>query len=206
MDELKGIIKGSYNIGEKIIEGCKYQLLFFLYLLRGGIIFGLFPSIAAVFQSLYTQIRDKQTLSAKEFSLYYKKHFKISNQLGFTSLSVLLFLWIDLRISAIYIQQPILHFFLLCLFIFILGASLYLFSALTRYELSYFQYLQRAFLLFFCNLIETIAILFGLYLSSIVLALFPALFFIAAVPIYGLPIVWFGLQAMEKAEKKAARL
>ncbi|MGM0123946.1 hypothetical protein IGI37_001320 [Enterococcus sp. AZ194] len=206
MEELKGIIKGSYVIGEKIIQAAKYQVLFIVYVLRGGIILGFFPSLAAVFYGLYQQIRKKELITRQTFSRYYKETFKISNQLGFTALASLIFLWLDLRISATYIHLPIIHFFLLILFVLVFGASIFIFPALCRYELTYKQYIQRVGILFFCNFIETIAIILGIYLATIVLTLFPMLLVFAAVPIFSLPLVWFGIQAMNKAEQKAATL
>lgn len=206
MGDLKGIIKGSYVIGEIVIQAMKYQIFFFLFVLRGGILFGLFPSIAAVSQGIYQQIIEEESISLKKFSTHYKQYFKIGNQLGYTVCGVLVFLWIDLRISATYIQLPILHYFLLFLFILFMGGSLYIFPSLCRYELTYRQYIQRSGLLVFCNLIETIAIIFGLYLSTILMAFFPILLVVASVALYGFPIVWFGIQAMKRAERKAAKL
>lgn len=87
-----------------------------------------------------------------------------------------------------------------------MGGSLYIFPSLCRYELTYRQYIQRSGLLVFCNLIETIAIIFGLYLSTILMAFFPILLVVASVALYGFPIVWFGIQSMKRAERKAAKL
>ena len=79
MKDLRGIIKLSYVIGQTLIQGVMYQLYFLLYALRGVIILGVFPSLAAVFQSLYNQIRHGDELKREAFQEYYKGYFKIAN-------------------------------------------------------------------------------------------------------------------------------
>ena len=202
MKDLRGIIKLSYVIGQTLIQGVMYQLYFLLYALRGVIILGVFPSLAAVFQSLYNQIRHGDELKREAFQEYYKGYFKIANQLGYTFLAILGFLWFDLRVSGTFIHSTVLHFILLVFFVFALGTSLYVFPALCRYELTYKQYLQRTVILFLSNLVGTLAMLVGVFVGTFVVTIFPILLFVSTVPIYVLPIIWFGIQGMEKAERK----
>lgn len=202
MKDLRGIIKLSYVIGQILIQGALYQLYFLLYALRGVIILGVFPSLAAVFQSLYNQIRHGESFKKEAFHQYYLDYFKIGNQLGYTYLAILSFLWFDLRVSGTFIHSTVLHFILLIFFIFALGTSLYVFPALCRYELTYKQYLQRSIILFLSNLVGTVAMLVGVFVGTFLVTIFPILLFAATVPIYVLPLVWFGIQGMEKAERK----
>lgn len=202
MKDLRGIIKLSYTVGQVLIQGALYQLYFLLYTLRGGIILGVFPSLAAVFQSLYNQIRHGENFNKETFHTYYQEYFKIGNKLGYTYLVILSFLWFDLRVSGTFIHSTILHFILLIFFVFVLGTSLYIFPALCRYELTYKQYLQRSIILFLSNVIGTIAMLVGVFVATFLVTVFPILLFIATVPIYVFPLIWFGIQGMEKAERK----
>ncbi|NKC68110.1 YesL family protein [Vagococcus fluvialis] len=202
MKDLRGIIKLSYVIGQILIQGVMYQLYFLLYALRGVIVLGVFPSLAAVFQSLYNQLRHGENVKRENFEEYYKGYFKIANQLGYTYLAILGFLWFDLRVSGTFIHSTVLHFILLVFFVFALGTSLYVFPSLCRYELTYKQYLQRSVILFLSNLVGTLAMLVGVFAGTFLVTLFPILLFVATVPIYVLPLIWFGMQGMERAESK----
>ena len=44
--------------------------------------------------------------------------------------------------------------------------------------------------------------LVGVFVGTFVVTIFPILLFVATIPIYVLPIIWFGIQGMEKAERK----
>ncbi|KAF1302119.1 DUF624 domain-containing protein [Enterococcus saccharolyticus] len=202
MKEMKGIIKGSYVLGQRIIDGLILQFLFIVYTLRGGIVLGFFPALASVFQVIYLALTHKGGKFKSTFQESYKENFRISNQLGFTALTVCLFLWVDLRISGNYIQVPILHYLLILLFILALGTSLFLFPVVCRYSLTYVEYLRQAAILFFTNLIEAIAILVGVFLVVWLYVIFPILLIIAGVPLLLFPIIWFALQAMIKTERK----
>lgn len=207
MKEMKGIIKGSYVLGQTIIDGLHLQLLFLLYTLRGGVIFGLFPALASVFQVIYLfLIRGKDSVKIKEsFQVFYKQYFKMSNYLGYTLAGMGLFLAFDLRVSKTFIQSAIIHYGLILLLVLFLGACLFVYPVLCRYELTYRQYLRQAVGLFFTNLIESIAMLFGTFLVLSIYVAFPILLVIAGVPLFVFPSIWFGLQAMKKMEDKASK-
>lgn len=208
MKEMKGIIKGSYVLGQTIIDGLHLQLLFLLYTLRGGIILGLFPALASVFQVIYLfLVRGKDSVKVKEsFQQFYKQYFKMSNYLGYTLAAIGLFLAFDLRVSKTFIQSAVIHYGLIVLLVLFLGACLFVYPVLCRYELTYRQYLRQAVGLFFTNIIESIAMLFGTFLVLSIYVAFPILLVIAGVPLFIFPSIWFGLQAMKKMEEKASKV
>jgi uncharacterized membrane protein YesL len=74
---------------------------------------------------------------------------------------------------------------------------------LCRYSLKYREYLRQAAILFFSNIIESIAILVGVFIVVWLYVIFPILLVIAGVPLLIFPIIWFALQAMVKTERKA---
>lgn len=205
MKELQGIFKVIDKIGKLLISGAKYQFFFLVYVLRGFILIGFFPSLAAVFQCLYNQIRKKTDVKNEAFKSYYKEYFKLANQLGYFFSSILVFLWIDLKISSLYIHMFILHLVLLIFFLLVLGSSLYSFPAICRYQLTFKQYIQRSFLLFLSSIPETIAMVIGIGLATILINTFVILLFVASVPLISFPIVWFSIQGMEKIEKRVLR-
>ena len=203
MKEMRGIIKGSYVLGQRIIDGLVLQFLFIVYTLRGGIVLGFFPALAAIFQVIYLAITRKEVRIRTAFDQFYKENFKISNQLGFSALAGGLFLFVDLQVSRLYIKQPVLHYFLILLFVLYLGTSLFLFPTLCRYDLRYREYLRQAAILFFTNLIESLAILVGVFVVVWLYVLLPIVLVVAGLPLLIFPVSWFSLQAMIKTEGKA---
>lgn len=208
MKEMRGIIKGSYVLGQRMIDGLYLQFLFILYTLRGGIVLGVFPALAAVFQVIYLFIiRGKDQVKIPvSFKEFYFKYFKMSNYLGYTMLGLCLFLAFDLRISKLYIQSPVIHYGLILILILVFGACLFVFPTLCRYELSYKQYVRQAVGLFFTNLTESIAMLIGAFLVIGLYVAFPILLIIAGVPLFVFPVMWFALQGMKKIEGKVESL
>lgn len=206
MKEMKGIIKGSYVLGQTIIDGLHLQLLFLLYTLRGGIVLGLFPALASVFQVIYLFIiRGRDSVKVNEsFQTFYKKYFKMSNYLGFTLAGIGFFLAFDLRVSKVFIQSAVVHYALIFLLVLFLGACLFVYPVLCRYELTYSQYIRQSVGLFFTSIIESIAMLFGSFVVLSIYVAFPILLPFAGVPLFVFPAIWFGLQAMKKMEEKAS--
>lgn len=208
MREMKGIIKGSYVLGQTIIDGLYLQLLFILYTLKGAVLFGFFPALAAVFQVIYLFfVRGKEYVKIREeYGLFYRKYFKMSNYLGYTMLAVGGFLTFDLQVNKTYVQSAIVHYGLILLFILFLGTCLFVFPALCRYELTYKQYLRQAVTLFFTNLTEAIAMLVGTFVIMAIYVGIPILLVIAGVPLIIVPVMWFALQGMKKTEARADTL
>lgn len=208
MREMRGIIKGSYVLGQTIIDGLYLQLLFILYTLRGAIVLGVFPALASVFQVIYLFfIRGKEYVKIREeYGQFYKKYFKMSNYLGYTMLAVGAFLYFDLQVNKTFIQSAVVHYGLILIAILFLGTCLFVFPVLCRYELTYKQYLRQSVALFFTNLTESIAMLVGTFVIMAIYVGLPILLVIAGVPLIIVPIIWFALQGMKKTEAKADTL
>lgn len=203
MNKMNGIVKLSYSLGSKIIQGIILQVYFLLYSFKGGLVLGIFPALSAVYSSIYHTIIDKEWKKASVvFKRYYQENFKMSNLLGYTCLVVGLLVAFDLRISDQYLNEPFIHFFLIILMLFVLGTSLFIFPSISRYELSYRQHFHQAFILFFSNLMESIAILLSFFIVVFLCVTFPILLIVAGIPLFMFPIVWFSLQAMRKSEEK----
>lgn len=203
MNKMNGIVKVSYSLGSKIIQGILLQVYFLLYSLRGGVVLGVFPALSAISAILYHTILDKEW---KKISIVYKKYyqenFKLSNQLGYTFLLIGLILTLDLKVSTTYLKQPVIHFVLIFMMILILGTALFIFPSLSRYQLGYKNHIRQAFILFFSNLVESIAILLSFFIVIFLCVTFPILLIVAGIPLFMFPIVWFSIQAMKKSEEK----
>ncbi|MHC5269744.1 YesL family protein [Enterococcus sp. LJL98] len=208
MREMKGIIKGSYVLGQTIIDGLFLQLLFVLYTLRGAIILGIFPALASVFQVIYLFfIRGKEMVKIREeFGRFYQKYFKMSNYLGYTMSAIGGFLYFDLQVNKTFIRSALIHYGLIIVLVLFLGACLFVFPVLCRYELTYKQYLRQAVALFFTNLTESIAMLVGTFVVMWIYVGLPILLVIAGIPLIVTPVIWFALQGMKKTEAKVESL
>lgn len=208
MREMKGIIKGSYVLGQTIIDGLYLQLLFVLYTLRGAIVLGVFPALASVFQVIYLFfMRGKDNVKIREeYGQFYKKYFKMSNYLGYTMALIGGFLYFDLQVNKTFIRSAVVHYGLIFILVLFLGACLFVFPVLCRYELTYKQYLRQAVALFFMNLTESIAMLVGTFVVMWIYVGLPILLIIAGIPLIVTPVIWFALQGMKKTEAKVDAL
>ncbi len=190
-------------LGNLLIYLLKLQAFFLVFTFLGGVVLGIFPSLATVLDYLVHSLDKKQDDLNLTFSTYKKRwssYFKSANLLGFSLSALFLFLVVDLQISKIFLHSLPLHLALFTLLVLLLGIACYLFPSLTRYNLTVLQHFKQAAYLFLANLIPTVAMLAGLLLASALMTLFPILVLIGLVPLLLLPIAHFALQAMLKVE------
>lgn len=200
---MKNLTEKSYHIGEFLLELVQLQMYWLLFSLKGGIILGVFPATATVVQYFLYKFEEKPLEEAslyQWFNIQFKQSFKVTNQLGWISTVVLLVLRIDLQVSRYFIQNKGVHFLLLFLLVLVLGTNLYLFPSYLRYQLTFFQYFKQAFFLFLSTIPETIAMIVGIFLLTMVNVLLPILTVVALVPLFVLPITWFAYRGMLKIE------
>lgn len=203
----KGFLATMVEWGEVIGNFFIIQFQFVIYTLRGGIILGVFPAVAATFNFMFQFFIDKDSMPPlmKGFSDSWKKHFKSANQVGYTLLLSFGFLYFDLRINENVIQSSVLHTLLLIL-IFILGfVTIYTFTVLVGHSLTFKQTLKQAFFVSLSTPMFTIAAILGLMIMYELLNyfIFIAIFFGA--PLIILPIAWFtfsGLQKIDELKKE----
>ncbi|GHU39828.1 hypothetical protein FACS1894193_00960 [Bacilli bacterium] len=200
---MNSISAKSQVLGNLLIYLLKLQAFFLAFTFLGGVILGIFPSIATVIDYLIHSLDKKQDnlkLTFSTFKTRWQSYFKTANILGFSLSAIFLFLMIDLQVSKNFLHSLPLHLMLFALLVLFLGISCYLFPSLSRYDLMPLQHLKQAAFLFLANLITTVAMLAGLLLASALMTLFPILVFIGLVPLLLLPIAHFSLQAMCKVE------
>ncbi|GAB2022164.1 hypothetical protein RyT2_12380 [Pseudolactococcus yaeyamensis] len=193
----------SQVLGSLLINLLKLQGFFLIFTLLGGIIFGIFPSIATVLDYLIHSLNQKQehlSLDLTTFKTKWRSYFTSANILGFSLSAICLFLVVDLYISKTFLHIFPIHIMLVILLVLLLGIACYLFPSLTRYDLTLLQHIKQAAFLFLANLITTVAMIVGIFLASALMTLFPILVIIGLVPLLLLPIAHFALQAMLKIE------
>ncbi|EMF0131157.1 DUF624 domain-containing protein [Enterococcus hirae] len=194
----------TYSLGKFLLFLIKLQVFWFLSVLKGCILLGTFPASVTVLKFFYHLFEEKQIPQVlySDFQTSFNNLFISTNQLGYAAGMLLGFLWMDLRIAAVYLQNPFIHMGILLLFIATVIVILYLFPVFLRYDLSFTQYFKQALFLSLCSLIETVAIILGIFVVTVVSTFFPILTIVAFVPLFCLPLSWFSLQSMIKIEEK----
>lgn len=182
-----------------------FSLHFFIliYSLKGFVIFGLPPAVAATFHIMYRWIvyREYDIVISKEFSVFYAENFWKANKIGWLLMGGSLLFMGDLMISKQMIQSQIIHILLVILFIVFLLLSAYIFPVFVRYDYhSLFAYIRQSFFIGIASLPQSIAIfVLGVLLYNVFHWIpFIALFFGAPLFIGG--ISWFAFQGILKAE------
>ena len=182
-----------------------FSLQFFIlfYSLKGFIIFGFFPAVAATFQVMYRWIvyREYDIVISKQFSIFYAENFWKANKIGWLLTGSALLLAGDLMISKQMIQSPIIHTVLVIVFIIFLLLGAYIFPVFVRYDYhALIVYFKQSFFIGIASLPQSIAIfILGTLLYKVFHWIpFVALFFGAPMLIGG--ISWFAFQGILKAE------
>lgn len=200
---LNNVIKKLFKFGIWLSNFMLLQLLWFLFTLVGLGVFGVFPATAAVYQVVYKWITHHTDISIyRTFKSYYKEYFIRSNIVGLIAVGFTLFLYLDLRISILYIQSLIFYYFILLVLFSFLIISLYLYTIQSRYSLSILNTFKQSFLIAFTSPLETLAMVISLIVILVLFWKLPFLAILVGIPLLIAPLVWFAYQACIKVEKK----
>lgn len=199
------LTKGSIRLGEIVLFIVKLQLFWFVSVFRFGIITGIFPSTATVIDLLFKGFKELDDVSSIKWQDFLKagqKHFKAANVLGFISFFISLILYIDWRISLIFIQNRFFHVALFLFTMVVITTLIYVLPCYVRYEMPLTSYFKQAFFLMLCSIPSSIAIFLGLIVVGFISTMFPV-FTLVPVPLFLLPTAWFSYQSMLCLEKRA---
>lgn len=201
---MENLTRGSIRFGEIILFIVKLQLFWFASVIRYGIVTGIFPSTATVINYLFKSFKDIDdvtTIKLRDFLKNSREHFKPANILGFISFFMGAILYLDWRISLVFLNN---WFFQIVLFLFSMIAVttlIYVLPCYVRYEMPINNYFKQAFYLMLCNIPSSFAIFLGSILITIIFLALPV-FALAPVPLMLLPMSWFSYQAMLRLEKQ----
>lgn len=204
MKKEEKFIQVNLSFGQWIYNFIALQFIALFYILKGAIIFGLFPTISSLMHIFYKWIvHQEYDLSIpKEFKEFYQKSFWESNKLGWLLTFIGSALWIDLYISYHFIQSMIIHSLLLILFIIFLIASAYLFPVYARFSFSKISdFLKQAFFISLSSFIQSLAIIVALIVMSYIFYSIPFIGLFFGIPILFGSIAWFAFQGILRAEK-----
>jgi uncharacterized membrane protein YesL len=201
---LSRISSSLYQVFDWITRFAYLNVLWILFTISGGFIFGFFPSTIAMF----TIIRDwlkGETNSAlfTSFWAYFKREFWKSNRLGIfvTLLSVI----VVIDFWYIHILPPSLTWTHIPLLVFILFSLLllfYLFPTFVHYDLSVRTIIKNAFLIMLIHPLHTLLILVCLASLTLIMYLLPSLAFLFGGSSYAFITMWLCLHAFTGMTRK----
>src|SRR5699024_7509123 len=193
--------------GQIIYDLFLLQVLWIFYSLKGFIFLGVFPATISIVNIYYKLVEGHKSLSIiQESKEGYDLNFKQANQIGYLYVLIFGLLYIDLRVSIVYIQSIILHTFLLLLTLLTLIVCVYSLIIIVRYDFSFKDILKQAFFVSLSVPIYTIATLIGIILVSSLMYNFIFLFLFFGIPLFLIPVVWFTYTGLKQAEEQRKEL
>lgn len=199
----KGFLPFLYSIGAKAGNIFLMQLFFVLYVLKGGIILGVFPAMSCVTKLFIKWFieEDDDLKVASQFKENYTRFFKTSNQVGYALSAAFAFLFVDLRINENVIQSSILHTILLII-IFILGfLTIYTFPIMVGYTMGFKDTLKQAFFVALSTPVFTTASILGLMITVELIRSVPFIGVFFGAPLIVLPVAWFTFSGFKKMDE-----
>lgn len=198
-----------YNATEWITKFAYLNVLWILFTLLGGVIFGFFPSTISMFAVVREWLKGETDLPLfSTFWKHYRNEFVKSNLLGIfvTIIGVVIVL------DIFYIQSTnskLLSWTYLPLFAFILLFIMflfYLFPSFVHFNLKLGQVIKNSFFIMLINPITTLFIFLCLLPFFYLISILPAIGFIFGGSVYALISMRFGLLAFQKVSEKQEAL
>ncbi|GAB3058964.1 YesL family protein [Virgibacillus ainsalahensis] len=205
---MNSLANGLYTILEWIMKFAYINVLWVLFTLAGGVIFGIFPSTIAMFSIIRKWLTVNPDIPVfKTFWEYFKQEFLKSNRLGI----VIIFISLLVGLDIYYIQSssndmltwtyiPLFAFILL--FIFFL---FYLFPVFVHYDLKVRHIMKHAFLIMLISPVHLLLMILCLASLYFVMYLLPATAVIFGGSAYAFITMWLSLHAFNRIQQKQER-
>lgn len=200
---MKGFMSVFYTWGLWLSKMMLIHFIWLLLTLLGFGVFGVFPATFAAAKAIYQIIKqeDDQNLY-KGIWRDYRTHFIKANSSGFIWLFISVFLYFDFRVSEIFIQSTVIHFFLVMVGFVAVSSFLMFITIFVRYELTVFQYFKQALFIAIAQPLEAIALVISSILLIYLFLYLPALSAMMGISVILYPIIWFGHRACVSVEEK----
>ncbi|MEG0284826.1 MAG: DUF624 domain-containing protein [Vagococcus sp.] len=157
----------------------KASMLFWGLSLMGGLIFGIAPALLALMDVIGEVDWDYKELSFAKMKPLFRENFKRGNQLMYSSLSILIFLFLSLYTASQMTGMLFLmiDFLLVVLLIMVSVASLMGFVVSSRYEISLNNLIKLSLILLFKEIKASLAIVVLLVVLIVMTIKLPAITF-----------------------------
>ncbi|MDR4984707.1 YesL family protein [Bacillus cereus] len=190
---------------EKVMRIAQFQLLWIVFTLCGGVIFGIMPATVA----LYTTVRkwmmnNNDNLSfVKVYWTTFRKEFWKANALGIMlALSGLL---IYLNLSLIRFSNGAAYWFLL-IFVFMLSILffillLYIFPVYVHFDIKFSRYFSVSLLIGILSPFHTLLMIIGYYVLILLFKTIPGLIPFFSVSLFSFLSMWVSMRVFNRMEK-----
>lgn len=192
-----------YSFFEWVTKLALLNLLWILFSLIGGVMFGIFPSTLAMFAVIRKWLQgDTQVSIRKSFWHYYKADFWKGNVLG----AILYFLIAIICLDLFYIKQmhpaqwtyiPLFAFILLIGLLF-----LYIFPTYVHFETKLSTVFKNTLLIMLINPLTTLVMVICITSFYLIIKFVPALAFIFGGSATAFILMWLSLHAFSKLNSK----
>lgn len=127
-----------------IWELVKLNLFWLIYILRGAIIFGLFPATAALYAIARLWIKgEAKTVQTADYTRYFRENFRSSNVIGWITSFMTYMIYLNFSIAPMLPSSGLkmLLYGILVFFAIVIGCLwIYMFPVLVTYELPWYNY------------------------------------------------------------------
>ncbi|WP_416147389.1 YesL family protein [Salipaludibacillus sp. HK11] len=196
---------GIMRMAEWFVRFTYINVLWFIFTLFGGIIFGVMPATSTMFSLFRKWFRGEDDFPVfMTFWKEYKAHFKISNFICLPLVAIGIFLYLDFLVLinlSHWISNPLLVILgmLGLAFLFI---AINIFPVLSHFELSFKDYYKRAFLISLVQPFRLLFLIFTNILIALLIFTFPILFPILGISLFGAVNMGSFLIGFRKIEAK----
>lgn len=181
------------------------NVLWIVFTLLGGVVFGLFPATSAMFAIVrkWMILKEGESNIVVSFWEYYKKDFL---KLNIFSLIFYIFGYV-LYLNAMYLLVNASHYYflipgLLILFIVYILTILFFFPVFVHYKLSFFQYMKQSFLIAFVSPLEILGVLLILLFSILLITWIPGALLFFTGSGFAISITYLAHGAFVRLDKK----
>lgn len=193
------------NIFEWITRFAYVNLLWILFTLAGGIVFGFFPATISLFAIIRKWLNGNSDLPVfRSFWSLYKTDFIKSNLLGLFIIGLVVLIGVDFWFIQVNMSDllkltylPLYAFmFLFLMFLF------YIFPTFVHYDLKLGKTIKNAFLIMLITPFHSFMIIICLVSIYFIVEVIPAVAFAFGASMYAFITMWICLNAFKKVEKK----
>lgn len=196
-----------YAVGTWIYRLALINILWVLFTLVGGIIFGIFPATIAMFSVTRKWLTGDQEIPIfTTFIKTYKSEFLKGNLLGYILLVIGFMLFYDIKFFQTFEGIPfLLSYVFIFLFFFYCVMLLFIFPVFVHFKLNTFQYIKHAFLMILISPFWSILLIVMTFLIYYLTTQFPPFMIFFGISIQVVMIMWMSLKVFNKIAVKHAR-
>jgi uncharacterized membrane protein YesL len=194
-----------YRIVEWITRFAYVNLLWGIFTIVGGVIFGFFPATIAMFSIVRKWLQGHSDAPIfTTFWSFYRKEFMRSNLLGLFIVGMGMLIMTNIYFMQVNMND-LLKITYIPLFVFMLLfflVLLFIFPAYVHYDVKVTHVIKNAFLIMLVSPLQTVMIIICLVSVYFVMQAIPALAFIFGGSTYAFITMWLCLHAFNKVKER----